>query len=253
MRAKTDDLHRFYDDFAGKLLKDYVWGNPRVDCQYQFLADAVSPADRDILVVGCGPGHVGFFLAGRARAARVVASDLSDECIRLGSRLFRHPRVQYRVLDVIADSINGAFDLMVLPDVYEHIPTVSRGVVHERLGRALRANGRIAITGPTPGHQAMLRAGGGALQPVDEDVTLDDLQTFAGAVGGSLTFYRTISVWRTNDYFHALIERGVEPVHRVTDMDKYALKGWPRREAVCRGVRRWWRRLRLARAGLKVG
>ncbi|MFH1184748.1 MAG: class I SAM-dependent methyltransferase [Chloroflexota bacterium] len=250
MSPTTDSVRRFYDEFAGTLLRDYIRGNPRVDHQYGFLAEAVSPADQDILIIGCGLGHVGRFLAGKARAARIVACDLSGECIRLAGRLFRHPRVQYRVLDVLTDPIDGLFDFIALPDVYEHIPAASRGALHERLGRALGTSGRIAVTGPTPGHQAMLRAGGGALQPVDEDVTLEDLRTFAGAVGGALTFYRMISVWRTNDYFHALIERGAESVRELTDADKYALKGWPKEQAGCRFACRWWRRLKLAQVGL---
>lgn len=249
-QARAETNARFYDDFTGTFVRDYVRGNPRVDYQFQFLAEAISPADRNILVIGCGIGHVGRFFARKARSAHVVASDLSSECIRLANRLFRHPRVEYRVLDALRDPIGGTFDLIVLPDVYEHIPASSRGVLHERLARVLGALGRIALTCPTPGHQAMLRAGGGPLQPVDEDVTLEHLQALARDVGGALTFYRMISVWRTNDYFHAVIERGAEPVRELQAPDRYLLKSGTGHCPLCDIVRRWWRRFRVARAGL---
>ena len=250
MSTESPSARQFYDGFTGAFLRDYVRGNLRVDRQFRFLAEAISPADRNILVIGCGIGHVGRFLAGKARCAHIVASDLSGECIRLANRLFPHPRVEYRVLDALCDPIDGAFDLVVLPDVYEHIPASSRGVLHERLARVLGVRGRIALTGPTPGHQAMLRAGGGPLQPVDEDVTPEHLQTFARDVGGALTFYRMISVWRTNDYFHAVIERGVEPVRELQASDRYPLKSGTGHCPLCDIVRRWWRRFRMAKAGL---
>ena len=146
MSTESPSARQFYDGFTGAFLRDYVRGNLRVDRQFRFLAEAISPADRNILVIGCGIGHVGRFLAGKARCAHIVASDLSGECIRLANRLFPHPRVEYRVLDALCDPIDGAFDLVVLPDVYEHIPASSRGVLHERLARVLGVRGRIALT-----------------------------------------------------------------------------------------------------------
>jgi len=228
-------VERFYDGFSARLLRDWIEGNRRVECQFRFLREALPASLGSILVVGCGNGAVARRLAARvAPRARVLALDLSGENVDVARRFFGHPRVEFRRADIIRDRVEGPWHAIVLPDVYEHIPASERPGVHARLAALLAPRGRLLLTLPSPGHQAWLRARGEELQVVDESVELSDLIALADDVGGTLAYYNRVSVWRTDDYVHAVIERGDPKPHPVGPPDQVPLKtqgppgGWAR-------------------------
>ena len=91
------------------------------------------------------------------------------------------------------------------------------------------------MTCPTPWHQQMLREQGKGLQIIDEDVSMEDVQSFAEAIGGFVGLYRAMSIWNANDYFHAIIERrsGLYPIDNPNFV---AIKGNPH---ISLGLRLW--------------
>jgi hypothetical protein len=105
--------------------------------------------------------------------------------------------------------LKGKYQVIILPDVYEHIPKMHRETLHAKLSNLLSEDGKIVITIPSPGNQHSLYEKGPGLQIVDKIVTLEDLVKLANDVGGTLTYFNTISVWETNDYIHAMIEKDV--------------------------------------------
>jgi threonine dehydrogenase-like Zn-dependent dehydrogenase len=196
--------------------------------------------------MGFGSGEGAYFIATNvAKECNIIAVDISTENLRLAQALFGHPRIDYRKADVISEPIEGKWDVIVLPDVYEHIPVQSRNLLHTKLNELLEPKGRILLTVPSPGKQASLYASGEGLQIVDEIVTLENLVVMATAVGGVLSYFNMISVWETNDYIQAVIERGVGSVTNITDSDKTPLKGWPRRKVWAKGFDFLGNRLRL--------
>ncbi|MGH7162658.1 MAG: class I SAM-dependent methyltransferase [Planctomycetota bacterium] len=232
------DVERFYDEFSRAFVRDYVHGNARVDRQLQFLEESLPRDARSVLVVGCGSGESARHVARRiAQRARVLAVDISGQNLRLARALHSHPRVEYRKLDVVAEPLEGEFDAVVLPDVYEHIPRAARGALHAKLRGVLGEGGRVLLTVPTAAKLRALADAGEALQIVDEEVTPGDLLRLADEVGATLTYLAFVSVWESNDYIHAMAERGAE---RVGPRDGSRLK---------RGRRRPLRAL-LRRSGL---
>lgn len=229
----------YYDTFATHLLHDYVHGNLRVQRQLEFFRNAIPASAESVLVVGCGSGEGVRFLAKQvAPRARILAIDLSGENIRIANALFRQERVSYRQADITLDQLEGGWQFILLPDVYEHIPVAGRTGLHSRLRSLLTRDGRVLLTIPSIYHQRTLQAAGKGLQIVDELVSLDDLAKLAVDLGGALTYFCAVSVWRANDYVHAIIE---------VDADRYALmskdewlpvKGCPRRSL---GTRAWGR------------
>ena len=249
----TNATQRFYDQFSSRFVRDYVWGNLRVERQLKFLAAAIPPAVRTALVIGCGSGESARFVAHRvARGSTVLGVDISSESLRLARALNSHPRVRYEQLDVLSDELEGIFDVVILPDVYEHIPAAMRRVLHQKLDGALAEEGRVLLTFPSPGHQAALAAAGEGLQIVDEVVTLDDMRDLARDVRAELTYFNLISVWRANDYVHAGITRGTGTVKALDDRTRIPLQstrdGLPIRVGMRFGVDR---PVRLMRAGYR--
>jgi len=124
----------FYDNFDGKLINDYVGGNPRMIAALQFMRSEVetSGASR-ILDIGCGLGWSSYTLARAKGVESVVAVDLSSELIENAKRLFGHPNIQFEQMDVTSNEkpISGKFDAIVMLDVYEHIPVTARAGFHK--------------------------------------------------------------------------------------------------------------------------
>lgn len=222
----SSSVQEFYDAFSGKLVRDYVNGNLRIDFQLGFLKRCVPPNAGSVLVIGCGSGHAPFFIAQKvAPRARILAVDISPENIGVARSLFRHKRIEYRRLDVLAEAPAGSWDVIVLPDVYEHIRTSDRPLLHRNLASSLDERGRVVMTFPSEGHQEMLRRRGAGLQVIDEVVTLDDLQVMAGEVSAALTYFAMISVWSTNDYVHAVMERLPEQMCPLSACSPLSIKG----------------------------
>lgn len=225
----TDSIEQYYDNFSTRFVEDIVQGNERIAHQLDFFHKAISESAKSVLVIGCGSGQGAHFIATSvAPNARLLAIDLSSENLRLAQSLFPDQRIEYRKVDVTRDAIEGEWDVIVLPDVYEHIPKDQRENVHTKLDRLLSQKGKILFTVPSPGKQLALQTSGEGLQIVDEVVTLEDLVKVASDTGGMLTYFNSISIWETNDYLHVMIERDAK-VGPLTVEEMLPIKGWPHR------------------------
>lgn len=256
----SQQVEQFYDEFSSTFVGDYVRGNRRCERQHRFFTDAIAPGTESVLVVGCGSGLGAHYIATRvAPRARILAVDISAQNIALARALYPHPRIEYRKLDVITEPLEGQWDVITFPDVYEHIPRAARAPLHARLNQLLAPRGRVVLTVPTPAGQAETVASGGQLQIVDEPVTLPDVMKLAEEVRGTVGFYALVSIWRTNDYAYAVVERGTEACQRLAAADRLPIKGHIRLGLAARaaaalhralGLRklgRWWRRRRVSR------
>ena len=244
----TEEIEAFYDRFSRRFVGDYVEGNPRVARQLAFFAEAIPRGVSTALVVGCGSGEGAHFVATEvAPRAQVLAVDLSDAALDIGRQLFAHERLRFRQVDIVSDPVpGGPFDVILFPDVYEHVPLEARPRLHERIAELLGPQGKVLLTVPSLGHQAMLReAGGHGLQAVDEDVSLEDLLALAQDLEAELTSFRAISVWNTNDYYHALIERDARAARPLGQADRTPLKVGAQAEGpLAARISRWGARLR---------
>ncbi|HZQ64821.1 MAG TPA: glycosyltransferase [Gaiellaceae bacterium] len=209
----TTDPTAFYDGFAAKLLADYASGNPRAEAAIGLAVAELPGGPMNVLDIGCGIGWSSAEVARHHPQARVLGADLSPRLVDVARSLFGgEPRVRFESRNVVEDEIGGRFDAVLLLDVYEHVPASSRGQVHERLANLLDERGVIVLAVPTPAQQQLARERfPERLQPVDEDVTVDDLERLAADVGGALTIRRTLSIWLPDDYVHAVVRRAGSP------------------------------------------
>jgi len=245
------DTEKFYDVFSKRFLDDYVEKNDRVVAQKSLLKSAIHPEVANILIVGCGSGETAYFLAKHTKA-NILAVDISSEALTLATRLFAHPRIEYRRLDVIREFLEGPWDVIFFPDVYEHIPAAFRHRLHHVLDGLLSENGQIILTVPSQFKQECLRATGG-LQIVDEVITLDTLLELAKGVHGALTYLNLLSVWDSGDYIHAIVGRRSPFLTALSQNDMVPLRShkplsFPQRiiafTAQRTKVRRVWRSLK---------
>jgi SAM-dependent methyltransferase len=202
----SPEVPDYYDAHAHDRLRDFVSGNPRIEHAWRgALARWSDAAPRRILEIGCGIGGVCFRLARRWPTAEVVGVDISPRSIALAQRLFGDERVRF-----VAGTLppEGRYDLVMMMDVYEHIPRDDRAALHAALRAALSERGRLFLAFPTPRHLAWLRRNvPEQIQPVDEDIDLPVLEACARETGTRVLHYREVSVWNVGDYAHAELAR----------------------------------------------
>ena len=211
-----DEGAQYYDDHVPRKLRDFVFGNLRVNAAWQNVAEHAGAAQR-VLEVGCGIGYVSARMRELWPDAEIAAVDLSPTSIEVAHRLFGDLDVRFECARLEDLALEADFDLIVLMDVYEHIELAERRAFHGAVARLMTPGGALFLSFPTPEYQAHLRASEPhKLQPVDEDISAADLEGFAEDCGATLEELSRISVWRRFDYAHAWIRRQVEPpVSRV--------------------------------------
>lgn len=239
------NIEEFYDSFSTRFIRDYVYGNPRVREQMEFFSRSIPKNIQSVLVIGCGGGQSSLHIARNcAKKAHILALDISSSALQIARAICSHPRIKYREADILKESIEGPWEIIVLPDVYEHIQLECRTILHKIISRLLSDNGRLLLTCPSPYHQEFLRRNHPEeLQIVDETVTLEDLLAFAKDMSGCLSYFNMISVWHRNDYIHAVIEREVGKMGEAMERENLPVKNVRKERAFAKA---WGRFLRTS-------
>jgi len=204
------DIADFYDGFLERLLNDFYKGNARVKAALQFAIHRIPASASRILDIGCGIGWSTYELKRHFPDAQITGIDISPELVDMAQQLFAVPKLRFKTAVVPNDRISQkALDAIVMIDVYEHIPVSDRAALHGELAGALSENGCLLLAYPSPSHQRWNQEHEPhLLQAVDEIVSFQDLLTLASSLEGELVHYSYASIWRPNDYIHAMIVRG---------------------------------------------
>lgn len=209
MLTSAETIRDYYDDMVPGFLSGYVYGNNRIASALRFVLEWTPRDARAILDAGCGIGESTDALKRHRPGAFVLGIDAHARLISLARTLFDGDGPVFDVMDMTRANPSGApFDVIVLMDAYEHIAGQDRTVLHATINRLLAPNGRVLLTVPSPSYQHFLRnERPHDVQPIDEDVSIDDLRRLAIDVGGTLVHVAEASIWRSNDYLHAVIAR----------------------------------------------
>lgn len=223
----NSSIREFYDKFSNTFIRDMLNGNLRIDRINDLLKNVITPDAASMLIIGCGAGQQAHYIATRiAKKANILAVDISTENLIIAGKLNKHPNIEYRQVDITNDYIEGNWDYILLPDVYEHIPKDKHAILHDKIKTFSSDKCRIVFTVPSPYHQALLREKGEELQIVDEDILLDDLVCAAKDIEGVLVYFQMVSVWRQNDYIYAVIEKDAGKANDITSEHQMPYKGY---------------------------
>ena len=87
---------------------------------HDFFVGRVGQGEKT-LDIGCGIGAVAYDVAEQS-GAYVTGIDLNADSIAKAREKFAHPRVEYRVGDVLKELTDEQFDVVILSNVLEHLP-----------------------------------------------------------------------------------------------------------------------------------
>lgn len=212
----TNNATKFYDSFGDKLIRDFYHGNPRIECAIRFACDQLQKASPEkALDLGFGLGWSSYEYTRALPECDVVGVDLSSELTKFAATIFGEcEKLKYLCQDITEQTwmhdFQSSFDACVMLDVYEHIPKSSRKDFHHTLSSLLSANAMVILTCPSTLHQDYLREfSPEGLQPVDENVNIDDILLFARDIKASIAHFEYKSIWNTNDYIHVVLSRNL--------------------------------------------
>lgn len=206
-QPSKDTVRSYYDARVAGKLGDFTHVNPRIEAAIDLLAEWAPQRPRRILEIGCSVGHTSWRMARAWPDAEVVGVDISPGSIQVAQGCFRLPNLTYRAGLVTPDFLTGEFDLVLMMDVYEHIPASDRPTVHAAIRAHLAKECRVVITVPTPALQHAAVDIPGGLQPVDEDIGLDEIKAFAADTDTQLLYMRQVGIWEYGDYAHLVFGR----------------------------------------------
>lgn len=206
-RPTRDESRAFYDAYIDR--QATVGINDRHRSIVKHLGKAGLRSDHRVLEVGCGIGAVTeLVLAELGPAGSIVAVDLSPRSIDLARhRLGDDRRLELLTLDVVESPPDGQFDVVLLPDVIEHIPAEHHPGLFMNLAGRLDPGGFVLLHYPNPNHLEWCHANKPeTLQVIDLPIHADLLIPNAYAAGLYLHSYETYPIWvREGDYVVAVL------------------------------------------------
>ena len=206
--SEAEAVEAYYDERVAGKLADFTDFNPRIEAAIETIAEWSPLRPKRVLEIGCGIGATSWRMARAWPDAEVIGADISHGSVEVAQTCFRRPNLKYFAGATDERSVPGKFDLIVLMDVYEHVPPSERGALHGFVRAALAAEARVIMTVPTPAMQAWLhRDHPDAIQPVDEDIDLPVAEAFARETETELIHYRQVGIWRYGDYAHLVFGR----------------------------------------------
>jgi len=146
------DVSKYYDSEWAKLEKEKLTGiNSRHRFILKFLLENGMKSSDSILEIGCGIGTLSSFICSKLKKGHLTGVDISPETIEQNKIRYKHlNNVKFIVSDMTDFSIDEKYDIIILPDVLEHIPIEAHDNIFKTIKRLIKPDGFIFINIPNP-------------------------------------------------------------------------------------------------------
>ncbi len=219
--AEEKSVESFYDEWVEGQLKIGV--NQRHLEIYRYLRKLGLQANHHVLEIGCGIGAVSSLLAPYLKNGRLLGLDISPKSIEVArSRMSRFPQASFEVSDMTDFEREASFDVIVLPDVLEHIPVAQHPDLFQRLHRAIRPGGFVFIHIPYPRFlHWQQRHQSEKLQIIDQPLWTDVLLQDVYAAGFYLETLDSYSIFQDQPDYQRIVLKPEAPYPTPQARNKY--------------------------------
>ena len=198
----------YYDEFADRQLREGI--NARHMAIDRWLERFGLAQNMDVLEIGCGVGTQTELIAKRlAGSGSLTAIDLSPRSAELArSRVSRWPNVRLIAGDVVELDLDETFDVVVMPDVIEHIPLGQHPGLFANVRSWLRDTGWALVHMPNPFYlQWCQQNRPDALQALDQPVFTDVLLANAQSNDLYVHYLETYAIWVAECDYQVIVLR----------------------------------------------
>jgi len=207
----NEEIVEFYDDYSKKQINTGV--NIR---HYQLFGKIIKAGlkkNSTVLEVGCGIGTLTSLILSYLKKGKLVAADISGESINIAKQRFaKNSNVEFFVSDMMDFSYPQKFDIIILPDVLEHIPIENHLKLFEVLSKHMHDDSKIVINIPHPKIIEYYKSHSPeVLQIIDQSIWADILIKNTSANHLILKQYNSYSIHNhEEDYVFAVFEKKVK-------------------------------------------
>jgi len=208
-QASSTDVSAFYDEFVDRQTR--VGVNRRHRAIVDWLLRFGMKPDDSVLELGCGVGTVTELVSKELGGGSILGVDLSPRSIATAQqRLASHENVSLLAADVVKVDVDGQYDVVLLPDVIEHIPLEQHDALFARIASWVKPTGFVLLHYPNPHHLEWCHVHNPEnLQIVDQPIHADTMLANAYRHGLYLSYYERYSIWiREGDYVVAVLRPG---------------------------------------------
>lgn len=214
----ASEISDYYDGFRDTRMSRYrVLGNRRLALAARRAKSLIRAGDV-IADFGCGIGIVAEAMARSKDNVRVVAIDISPANIKYAKRTVKRRNIEFLTVGlndgcaVLKNANPRGYNVITLVDVIEHIESESRPNLLRELADIAADDAYLVLTYPSPEYQRYLQEHvPDELQIVDNVLEKDLILSEASAAGWTLKTFQYIDVWMSNQYVHAVFQKGDAP------------------------------------------
>lgn len=178
MEKSYKEVAEYYDKTWAKLKKKEGAGiNSRHRYILYKLKKAGLNSSSTLLEIGCGIGVLSSFLAKNMRSGRVDAVDISPLSVETASKRYADMKnLHFHVSDMTDFKIDRKFDIILFPDVLEHIPVEAHDNIFKTISGLVHQNSIVAINLPDPRSLRWFHKNNPeVLQIIDQDIEANTL------------------------------------------------------------------------------
>ncbi len=173
--ASKEEVEKFYNTF--KEHQNKLGVNIRHRTIFKNLKKAGLKPDSKVLEIGCGIGTVSSLILKFISQGKFVGVDISNESIALAKKLnSNYHNAEFLVNDMSEFKHALKFDVVVLPDVLEHIPVEQHHNLFKVIASVTAENAMVIINIPEPHCLNWARVKHPEkLQIIDQSLSMQDL------------------------------------------------------------------------------
>jgi 2-polyprenyl-3-methyl-5-hydroxy-6-metoxy-1,4-benzoquinol methylase len=200
------DIKKWYNEYVASQQK--VGINARHRSILKWLKKFGLKKNHSVLEIGCGIGTVTGLLAKYLSSPKqITATDISDESINAAKkRLNKFEKINWIAGDFLSTEITGVFDVILLPDVLEHIPLEQHYSLFSKLNRLLKTDGFVFIHIPYPNYLEWCKKHiPETLQIIDQPLHLNLLANNIYQNNFFIKHLETYSIWMKPADYQAMV------------------------------------------------
>ncbi len=224
------EVTEFYDEFT--VLQSKAGINNRHLSILEHLREAGLKRDHRVLEIGCGIGTVSeLILRYLSKNGFLHSVDISPKSILLANaRLKKYENVLVEEKDLTKESLNGQFDVIVLPDVIEHIPLALHDAFFRNIFNFLKPDGFVFIHIPHPNNlEWMVKNEHEGLQIIDQPIFTNNLCAIVYPIGFYIHFLKSYSIYCVDHDYQIIILKKKPASQNLDNLDSFFLPSFYQR------------------------
>ena len=208
----------YYDEYSRRQLK--VGVNKRHKSIMQLLRRHGLKKHHDVLEIGCGIGTQSGLILDYLQKGSFRGLDISSESVRVAKdRLRKHKHGVFQTADISEWKTSQKFDVVVLPDVLEHIPMKQHNSIFVNLYSLLKDDGFIFIHIPDPVFLDWLRmTKPESLQIIDQSIPIDHFSKLAKQNELYITNFYSYEIWHKPTEYQVIVMRKIQDIRKFSEI-----------------------------------